>query len=268
MARLTVGQKGQRALRLLWGFSQPRIAERMQPYGFTEQERRRGWLLLEGLTVGELRSAPSQADPKLYDSLDVWENQWFPIASASLRFRFPAVHAWLFQNLRQTEGLEVVLSVGTFVHRMEQLPSSGVEGAEEARVVLGERGLTEAVMNEARDLLNEIRTVEQEAKAVNETPSAEEKKAREDALWHWYLEWSEIARTVIHDYRLLRLLGFRSPSSTRRDEDDDQDEASLADEARDDGETSNADEADGQVQVAAPRTGGAATAEGRTPTAS
>ena len=37
-----------------------------------------------------------------------------------------------------SRGLEVVISVGTFIARLEQLPTSGVEGAEQALAILRE----------------------------------------------------------------------------------------------------------------------------------
>jgi hypothetical protein len=50
-------------------------------------------------------------------------------------------------------------------------------------------------------------------------PTPEQQQEAEDALWSWYLEWSEIARVAIHDRRALRSLGFLKPER-RSDEDE------------------------------------------------
>jgi hypothetical protein len=39
-------------------------------------------------------------------------------------------------------------------------------------------------------------------------PSPEEQTVAENAMWDWYLEWAQIARAIVHDWRLLRQLGF------------------------------------------------------------
>ncbi len=233
MAKLTIGQKAERVLKLLYGLRNRRIAGALGAYGFSEADLDEGWNRLRALTTGRLRHQTRTVDPKLYELLDEWENRWFPIASASLRFRFPEAHDWLFLNLTQTAGLQVVVSVGTFVERIEKLSSAQVPRAAESRAFLSARGLTEVVLGEAKRLLSQIQGVAAPAPPP-EAPSLEEQKAAEDALWQWYLEWSQIARTVIHDGRLLRALGFGRTSPTKTGEGA-SDETDIEDELADDG---------------------------------
>ena len=50
-----------------------------------------------------------------------------------------------------------------------------------------------------------------EARKAQEAREEDERKARkaaEEAMWAWYLEWSTIARHAISDRNLLRALGF------------------------------------------------------------
>src|SRR5262249_20389158 len=85
-----------------------------------------------------------------------------------------------------------------------------LEGGDEqdkaARGLLAERGLTPAVVDEARGLLTQIGADEEDSAAFE--PNDEELAAADKALWAWYLEWSAVARTVIRDRRTLISLGF------------------------------------------------------------
>jgi hypothetical protein len=209
MAKLTIGQKAQRVLKLLLGLRNARIAEALGAYGFTKTDLDDGWKLLKALTGGRLSQLPSgRRDPTLLDKLDEWENRWFPVASASLAHRYPDVHAWLFLNLAQTEGAEVIVSVGTLLDRLNAMasePSLGSAGAE-ARNLLAQRGLNAATLEVAQNLLAQAGST---APATTPTPMDAEAAAKaEQAMWNWYLEWGEIARVAVKDRRLLRELGF------------------------------------------------------------
>lgn len=222
MSRLTLGQKAARVTAFLVGVRKRRVAAALARCGFGREDLVEGWGRLTSLTDGRLDVVYGDGDPKLVDALDVWENEWFPVANASLRARFPAAHKFLFNNLTQTEGLEVITSVGTFVARLGKLslPESegglGREGAA-ARRLLSKRGMTDAVVNEARDVLTQLGQLESAGEPAE--LDEQEDAAREKALWDWYLEWSEIARTKIKDRRLLRSLGFLKPDGSPVDDE-------------------------------------------------
>src|SRR4051812_38576713 len=113
---VSLGDKAQRSLRLLLGLRNPRVTASLARYGFTEADMNEGWTLLQALGRGKLSVTPiPSTNGETIQLLDEWENRWFPIASASLSRRFPAVHARVFLNLSQTEGPEVAVSVRTFV---------------------------------------------------------------------------------------------------------------------------------------------------------
>lgn len=208
MSKLTIGQKAERVLKLLFGLRNPRVASILKAYGFTAKDLDEGWKRLQALTANRLDNLPPPpADPSLLGQLDEWENKWFPIASASLEFRYPAAHAWLFANLHQTDGLDVLVSVGTFVKRVGDLESQkDVPDAAAARTLLTQRGLSDSVISEASALLQRAGQIAKDAPTPAVSP--EQAQLAEDALWEWYLEWSKIARTVVTNRRLLRELGF------------------------------------------------------------
>lgn len=101
----------------------PRIAAALTRYGFKNEDLDEGWNLLRAVTRTQLDVAPddSPLDPDALRALDEWENQWFVIPAAPLKRRAPNVHDWLFRNLSQTDGVEVLVSVGTFLERWDLL---------------------------------------------------------------------------------------------------------------------------------------------------
>jgi len=220
MARLTVGQKAERVVRLLLGMRSAHVVAALRPHGFSQEDLDEGWARLKALTddqFDQLAPPPAQ-DPRWLEQLDAWENRWFPIAHASLRGRYPEAHAWLFLNLPQTSGPELVLSVGKFVQRLRAMGEDaelGEQGAA-ARQLLVQRGLDTEAVAEAQRLLERL----QSAVAAPELPAPdpEAAAAAEAHMWSWYLEWSEIARVAISNRNLLRQLGFLRYSASRASE--------------------------------------------------
>ena len=211
---LSLGEKAQRALRLLIGLRNPRIHSALAVYGFTDADLNEGWNLLQALGRGKLSvTAIPVTNIEAIQQLDLWENRWFPIAMASLSRRYPAVHARVFLNLSQTEGPEVAVSVRTFVERYDALtdPQSphGPEGIK-AKELLQARGLTADTVSEARTLLDALSKVATAATPLSTEEMRTDLARAEDALWAWYLEWSQVARTAVQQRALLKQLGFLS----------------------------------------------------------
>lgn len=210
---LTLGEKTFRTIRFLFGLRSPRIATALSGYGFKNEDMVEGWNLIYALGKGKLAILPAgPRDMEVLLKLDAWENQWFPIAEAALDRRFPAVSARFFLNLVQTEGPEVAISVRTFVDRFDELGTSEKFGAEgkKAQELLGQRGVTTAIIDEAKALLAKLTQVAEPIEPVSEAEQEEELAAAEAAMWAWYLEWSKIARIAIKQRPLLRQLGFLS----------------------------------------------------------
>jgi hypothetical protein len=204
MARLTIGQKSQRLLAFLMGLGNPQAGRALQPYGFDQAALDEGWTLLRRTAASHLDAPrPRQPTHDQIARLDAWENHWFPIATAVLQRHHSDVHEKVFHNLRQTEGKQVVLSVGTFVERVDAL---GDATTSPAVATLARHGLTAVVMDEARRMLAEVMQPPIAAPPVDDEPIVD--PAAEDAMWAYYLQWSAIARRAISDRRLLRQLGF------------------------------------------------------------
>jgi hypothetical protein len=227
MARLTIGQKAERVIKFLIALRNPRIVAVLSQYHFTQADLDEGWDLLRKITRTRLDVVPEGApiDPDALRVLDEWENKWFAIAQATLKRRAPKVYDWVFRNLAQTEGLAVIVSVGTFVERWEQLDKAekdgglGAEG-KEAKKLLDTRGLTKEMIGEAKALLKKLGQVDGPLPDLEKTAADDEAfEEAEKALWAWYLEWSKIARTTIKQRALLRQLGFLRVTASGKEED-------------------------------------------------
>jgi hypothetical protein len=221
MAKLTLGQKAYRVLLLLLGLRHPAVAAALVRRGFDAAELALGHQLLAQLTAGRLKVADVDAIAAPLAKLDDWENRNYPVIEAVLRRHFPDVCAVVFLNLSQTEGPELVVSVETLIERLDAQ-------SEPVREMLAKRGVTPAVLDEARGFLHTISTI---APAGAQQIDAEADAIAEEALWAWYLEWSTIVRTDIQNRRLLRNLGFLKRPSGEVVEvpiDDEQDEEATS----------------------------------------
>lgn len=203
----TTSDRIARVLTFLRGFTDPQVAAKMAAAGFTQQDLDEGWVLVRKASGERLAVVPGNggaADPKLIAQLDAWEDRWFPVADATLKRRWPGLHADVFLNLAQTSGPAVAVTVQTLVDRLERL--DGKDG-KAARELLAKRGLDGHMLANARDLLKQLGTL---APAPTYDPEAD-RKARdegEDEMWAWYLEWSQIAQAAIKNGTLLQRLGY------------------------------------------------------------
>ena len=217
---LTIGQKSDRVLQFLRGVSQPRVANALAVFGFTQADWDEGWQLLRQATGKWLvRERPKRPDPNVVEQLDAWENRWFPITQTTLQHRYPELAEQVFLNLSQTSGLEVAISVSTFVERIRGLAKRGGEH-KAAREILAQRGLDEREIQRAEGLLEKFGTVRfDDPNTVNLEQELAAREEAEAQLWNWYLEWSTIARNVIHNRNLLRAMGFLRTTSSSEDEE-------------------------------------------------
>lgn len=216
VAKLTMSQKAERVLTLLLALRNARIAGALKQHGFTNADLEEGWTLLRAVTRTQLdepvESVPMDSDA--LRALDAWENQWFVIASATLGRRAPQVHERLFRNLSQTDGVEVIVSVGTFLERLDNLDKPTKDGGlgnegKDAKKLLAARGLSDKVIGEAKALVHQLSHVEGPLPDLEKVAAEEASfEKAEENLWAWYLEWSTIARSAIKQRSLLIKLGF------------------------------------------------------------
>lgn len=210
MARLSTNDKCTRVLLLLLGVRHPEVARALVARGFGPAELARGWRLLMRMTDGWLDDVAPADDVPIERRFDQWENYWMPVIDLALRTWHPEVHARVFRNLRQTSGIEAIVSVSTLVDRLDAIARPESEGGfgEEGRralALLESRGVTPKVLDQARALMDELRCGQTGPSAPVDEAAFER---AEEELWRWYLEWSGYVRMAVKDRRALRALGF------------------------------------------------------------
>lgn len=209
--------KLKRTLRFYNGARVPEIFQMLEPYGFSREVIIQGATLLA--TAANLRKKAITFEdkaPGLTTRLEEFQSLWVPVTRATLNASYPELAQAFFEGLVQRRGLEAPLGVTTFVTRLGELESGtapwGPDGAA-ARQLLAERGLTQAVIDEAHALLDQWRDVP-ESPVLSPAETDEIERATE-AAWDWYVEWSTIARAVLKRRRDLHTLGL----SRRREKD-------------------------------------------------
>lgn len=210
MARRSAGRKSYRVLDLLSGLEAPEVRSALASHGFSKKELDLGWSLLR--RVGRARrplSPPERSREVVLGPIDAWENRWFVVAAAALSKNHPKAQAWLFRNLTRQRGVEVIVSVMVFTERLRKLESGVKELGDEAkraRELLVRRGLTEEVLAEGERLLKAAQQLPSDAPLP--PPPTQNVDEAEAEMWNWYLEWSQIARAVITEPRLMNHLGL------------------------------------------------------------
>jgi hypothetical protein len=99
-----------RTFRPKWDFGlrNRKVASALASRGFGKDDLEEGLALLRGVTDVSLAVLPpSSPNPAVIEQIDRWENEWFPVANATLLRHHPEIHARVFLNLSQTEGVAV-----------------------------------------------------------------------------------------------------------------------------------------------------------------
>lgn len=230
MPKLKTDERFKRVMKFLMASNEPKIAGLLALRGFTAADRQEGWALLDKASGRHMaadadNTASASGYNTVVEGLDDWENTWFDVANAALGRKFPAVRDALFSNLTKVSGAEVVMSVRTFLGRMDEL-ADGDEQAQAAVALLSKRGLTAQRMDEARTLLEKLST--EQAQAMTPVDTQAQAEAREAAIkemWAWFLDWSVTARTVIKNRNYHVMLGLASHHGSNSDKKEIQDEA-------------------------------------------
>jgi len=156
--------------------------------------------------------------------VDSWENTWFDVADAALSRSSPEVHGVLFKNLSKVSGSGTVLTVRTFLDRLDALQEEEGEPSREAMALLEKRGLTAKRREEARALLAKVESVELTDDELDTSDQETTKAKREqalDAMWDWFQDWAKTARTVVKNRNYQAMLGLTSPRGGATDKNGD-----------------------------------------------
>lgn len=209
MSKRRYNAKLERALTFLAGSNDPEVLEFLSRYGFNQQVLDEAWRdLRQAFEERRLRLVRPPRRKRHLAVLDRWENFHHPLVSAVLARLAPAIHAQVFKDLPQTSGTELLVTVPTFLDRLQALRDASAGTPERAAWdLLVAHGFDPAAMGEARALVAEATSVAAaEATVPEPVPAGTEAL---DAIWSWYLQWSRIARLTIPDARVLAKVGLR-----------------------------------------------------------
>lgn len=235
--RQTLEETPERALTFLAGVgTNAGIRRILATRGYTAEEHKRGWKLLHAATGYEDAPVLSPPDDKAASQalaeIDSWDEPNFRIARAALGHTFPAQAEFLFHELAAATGAAALLSVRTFLERLDMLEGklTGREHTDKqlkkqdqgAVTRLAERGITAAERDRLRKLLAVAeggnRSESDSSKAAAEANAA----SREQALLElrgFYDEWSEVAKVVITRRDYLIRLGLAQRKMNKKDEE-------------------------------------------------
>ncbi len=195
-----------RVLTFLIGAASPRSRKAMSVLGFDQDELDAGWGLLRRAAGDrmDVSAGPQAEDPKLVAAIDAFEDEWFPVVAATLERRYPALHAMVFLNLTQANGIGAAVTVRTLLDRVAQM--QGAE-AQAAKDLLAKRGFGAEAVAQGNALLAKLATL---APVPAEDPEQDraDRQAAESELWAWYIEWSTIVQAKVKNGQVLQKLGY------------------------------------------------------------
>ncbi len=192
------------------------IAAVLATRGYTTAVHREGWHLLHAVSGFEDDMPPAvDEDPGVRDAvaaIDAWDEPNFRIARATLAMKFPEQEAALFAGgLAPAVGVGALLTVKTFLDRLDAL-EHGSKTDKAALARLAERGITKDERKRLRGLLTQAASAANIGPAEEPAQPAGADKKQEEliALYAWFSEWSEVARTLIKRRDHLIALGLAS----------------------------------------------------------
>ena len=121
----------------------------------------------------------------------------------------------------------MLLGISLLIERLAELDKATDQTSKDARALLTSRGVTDAVLNQAKGYLTEATIPAEETVTPAEEINAAIEEA-ETALWAWYLEWSKIARVAVKDGRLLARLGFGGRGRGGKEEEEEAETTPVA----------------------------------------
>lgn len=223
-----------RVLQFLGGVgTSPLIRGALGNFGYTAKDHEEGWTLLHHASGYHVEAPEPPADRPAADAiaeLDAWDEPNFRLAQAALSRRYPEQEEFVFAGLQAAAGPAAVLSVKTFLDRLDALQGSiagrdhkvkAVKLADAAALkTLSARGITDSERTRLRKLIAAAERGEPPTQApADDKSDADARQEALSALRAWFDEWSETARVVIKRRdQLIRLGLAQRRSGTGKEE--------------------------------------------------
>lgn len=183
----------------------PEVLETLRQYGLTDKEMAHGWSLLQradGYTV-PVPPQPANLVQEAMDEIEAWADSAMRRAHAAFGRLHEQQDVFVFEGLEPRRGPEALVATTTFLDRLDALESAPErkptrKADHAALATLETRGIDKAQRLHIRKQIHLVQTppkAEEAPAAVTETLA----RRTDDliALWKWYEDWAETARTVI-----------------------------------------------------------------------
>lgn len=187
--------------------------------GYTEAEHAEGWKLL--LSVAGF--SPAAPVVSTHDSsarsaiaeLDAWDESGFRRIRAALDRFHPEVASELFDGVAASSGAGAVVAITTVLDRLDGF-EGGSDSQKAAMATLEKRGITKAVRQQLRGLVEIAKKAELPATQPQPATENVEQFEKLGELHAWYRDWSETARAVVRRRDYLQQLGLAQRKRGKR----------------------------------------------------
>ena len=202
------------AFHFLRAASLENILRELKKVGYTQEDHTEGWTLFYrtgGYRLTDAAKAPNESIEAIRE-IEAWMGPNLTRARAVLQRRFADAYDFVFGGLEIGNKQEAMITVSTFLARLDDLESSAERKASRksdhaALEALASRGITADVRRHMAALI--VKSQKQPELTASEAPSsAAERDAALANLYLWVREWRETARTVIKNRSMLIQLGI------------------------------------------------------------
>ena len=189
--------------------------------GYSKSEHAAGWSLFHAVSGINAPFPSDSTEAAVRDaiaSIDAWDEPTFRTMKPALTRMHPDQAKFVFENLEPQTGLGSVISVETFLDRIDALESSPDRAATReadlaAIATLESRGITAAVRAEMRAKVAIAKTGSMPLE-VPQDPSQKDVLA----MQAWLADWTETAKTYIKRRDQLIRLGLSKRKRAKRDD--------------------------------------------------
>ncbi|MCU0694051.1 MAG: hypothetical protein MUF54_21885 [Polyangiaceae bacterium] len=215
-----------RALKFLSGVASDSVIWAiLSQRGYGQEPHDEGWELLLSAT-GYRRTPPAAKDSPASRSalaeLDALDEPMFRIARAALRRNHAEQCEFVFADLAPATGAGAIVSVATFLDRLDALDHSAERKATRkadhaALAILAARGIGGDERKRLRQLVATAKSAPDPAPETPQlAPNAAQRLEALNAVRAWYEDWSEVAHAVVKRRDQLIRLGLAQRKARKK----------------------------------------------------
>jgi len=196
----------ERAMQFLRGLGYRPIRAALQRHGYSDNDHREGWRLLQracGFKEGEEVPMSDDVSAAMAE-IDSLDESLYTKARGALTRLHPEQAAFVFDNLKASTGMQSVMGMITFLERLDALENdpdrkSTRKADQAALATLEKRGITAEERKRIAKLVKQVKSSPDleltDERAIAETE--QQRVAAMGALRAWFEDWTGTARTAV-----------------------------------------------------------------------